>query len=108
MPGSIQGVRKVSTSLGPSVRTLWRMMPPAVAMTRVETWTVARGDHLWSIAAETTRERTGGADEAAVARYWRRLIAANHETIGNDADLIHPGLVLVLPELVLVDDYYQH
>ena len=62
-----------------------------------ETWLVEVGDHLWSIAAETVLERDGTTDEAAVARYWRRLIDENRTVIGADADIIHPGLVLTLP-----------
>jgi len=63
-----------------------------------ERWTVGPGDHLWHIAEETLIDR--GLDTATddIARYWRRLIDDNRELIGDDADLIHPGMVLDLPE----------
>ena len=49
---------------------------------------VRRGDTLWAIA----RARLGpGADVAATAHEVARWHAANHEVIGDDPDLIHPG-----------------
>lgn len=70
--------------------------PPAVAP--AERWTVAPGDHLWRIAEETLRER--GSDPATpdIERYWARLIETNRNALGEDVDLIHPGLVLTLPD----------
>jgi hypothetical protein len=62
------------------------------------TWIVEPGDHLWRIAAETVAARGAEPRDAVVAPYWRRLITANREVIGDDADLIHPGDVLTLPE----------
>jgi hypothetical protein len=70
----------------------------AVATHDDETWTVQRGDHLWRIADETVVDRGGEATEANVAAYWRRLIEANPEAVGDDPDLIHPGQVVRLPE----------
>ncbi|MBT5851524.1 MAG: hypothetical protein HOH36_13910 [Acidimicrobiaceae bacterium] len=64
------------------------------------TWTVQRGDHLWSVAEATLTDRaTDGAapSKRQVARYWQRLITGNRAAIGADPDLIHPGIMLVLP-----------
>ena len=58
------------------------------------TATVRAGDSLWSLA----EERLGpGADPADIAAYWLRIHALNHDAIGPDPDLIHPGLRLDLP-----------
>lgn len=57
--------------------------PPAI--------TVRAGDSLWSIAAA----RLGpDADVSEIDAAWRELYAANRGAIGNDADLILPGLDL--------------
>lgn len=62
-----------------------------------DTWTVARGDHLWGVAAETLRDRGESVDDATTAIYWQQLIEQNEGKIGMDPDLIHPGMVLELP-----------
>lgn len=65
-----------------------------------EVWVVERGDHLWSIAAETLAEHLGETpSERRVARYWHRLIDANLEqlVIPGEPDVIIPGQRLVLP-----------
>jgi nucleoid-associated protein YgaU len=57
---------------------------------------VQRGDCLWSIAAS----RLGpGADARAIDAGWRRIYAENRAAVGDDPNLIHPGLVLRLPPL---------
>ena len=64
-------------------------------------WTVRRVDHLWHIAEATLAARGGHApDEATLATYWRRLIAANRDVLvdPSNPDLILPGQVFVLPE----------
>jgi hypothetical protein len=73
--------------------------PPAVVDVddQRERWTVAAGDHLWHIAEETLLDRDQPSDERDIENYWRRLIHDNRDAIGDDADLIHPGLVLALP-----------
>jgi LysM repeat protein len=55
---------------------------------------VRRGDSLWAIAA---RHLGAGASDAEVARAWPRWYAANRDLIGDDPDLIHPGMVLQVP-----------
>jgi hypothetical protein len=62
-----------------------------------ERWTVAAGDHLWHIAEETLLDRDLPSAERDIEHYWRRLIHDNRDAIGDDHDLIHPGLVLTLP-----------
>jgi hypothetical protein len=62
-----------------------------------DVWVVERGDHLWGVAETTLAERGEKTTDAAVARYWRDVIALNRTAIGSDPDLIHPGLVLRLP-----------
>jgi len=60
-------------------------------------WVVKRGDHLWSIAAETVADQPGDTIDGEIERYWRRLIEINQGVIGSDPDLITPGQTLVLP-----------
>lgn len=56
--------------------------------------TVRRGDSLWLIAA-----RRLGPDATAtqIAAEWPRWYRANHDAIGADPTLIHPGEVLQSP-----------
>jgi nucleoid-associated protein YgaU len=70
-----------------------RGVPPA-------TWTVERGDHLWSIAERSLADRLGhtaAADE--VLFYWQQLIEANRDRLVDPAnpDLILVGQTFVLP-----------
>ena len=62
-------------------------LPAAETVARAETYTVNRGDCLWSIAEELYGS---GAE-------WRRLWAANRETV-EDPGLVWVGQVLQLPE----------
>ncbi len=58
------------------------------------------GEHLWSIAAAhlAAVSPAGHADDAAVARYWRRLIDENRGILrSGNVDLIYPGEILRLP-----------
>jgi hypothetical protein len=68
--------------------------PPRPAMATHDTVTVRRGDSLWSIAA---RHLGRGASDAEVARAWPHWHAANRAVIGEDPDLIRPGMQLVPP-----------
>jgi hypothetical protein len=61
---------------------------------------VVPGDNLWQIArVEVTRVRgSDRVDDAQVARYWQRVIAANRSTLrSGDPSLIFPGEVVTLP-----------
>jgi hypothetical protein len=66
----------------------------------VSTWTVRRGDHLWSIAERTLAVRHGAApSDEAVRRYWVELISTNRHRLADpdNPDLIFAGQVLLLP-----------
>jgi hypothetical protein len=56
-------------------------------------YTVRRGDTLWSIAEQSLRTD----DPRSVARYWPKIHRANRDVIGPDPSLIYPGQVLHLP-----------
>jgi hypothetical protein len=65
------------------------------------TWTVAPGDHLWSIAARAVASSLGRApSDAEVAPYWRSLIDANRSVLADpdNPDLLFSGQVLTLPQ----------
>jgi nucleoid-associated protein YgaU len=70
--------------------------PPVNAAMPASTYTVRPGDCLWSIAEQVLGR---GAAARAVDRGWRAIYAANRDAVGADPNLIHPGLVLVLPPL---------
>lgn len=55
---------------------------------------VAAGDSLWSLAAGALGP---GATDAEVTAEWHRIHRLNHDVVGADPDLIHPGQRLVLP-----------
>jgi nucleoid-associated protein YgaU len=55
---------------------------------------VRRGDTLWAIAA---RHLGPAASNAEIARAWPRWYAANHARIGDDPDVLHPGIRLRPP-----------
>ncbi len=65
----------------------------------IDTWVVQRGDHLWSIAAETISDEIDGPSDRQITLYWRKLINANGSVLGPDPDLIHPGQTISLPPL---------
>ena len=70
--------------------------PPASSVGGPATWTVARGDHLWSIAERTLAEQWHRpASEREVDRYWRGVVAANADLV--DPDLIFVGQQVALP-----------
>jgi nucleoid-associated protein YgaU len=65
---------------------------PGVAAT--DTVTVRRGDTLWSLAA---RHLGPAASDSEIARAWPLWHSANRAVIGDDPDLIRPGMQLVPP-----------
>ena len=67
---------------------------PRPGVAALDTVTVRRGDSLWSIAES---HLGSAASDAEVARAWPRWFAANRAVIGDDPDLIHPGLHHVPP-----------
>lgn len=54
---------------------------------------VRPGDSLWSL----SERAAPGSSDAELDRLWRAAYAANHDVIGHDPDLIHPGQHLRLP-----------
>lgn len=57
-------------------------------------YTVQPGNSLWLI----THELLGAdAESADIAAAWPQLYEANHDAIGEDPSLIHPGVVLTIP-----------
>jgi len=59
------------------------------------TYTVRPGDSLWRITATLLGP---GATGASINKAWPALYAANEEEVGPDPALIHPGLVLRVPQ----------
>jgi hypothetical protein len=75
----------------------------APVSTRAEapTWTVAPGDHLWSIAERSLATSAGRAPtDEEVAPYWRALLEANRHVLADpdNPDLLFAGQVLSLPQ----------
>jgi len=82
---------------------------PARAATRPErstttargrVYVVRPGDNLWQIARSEVIRRGGTErpDDAQIAPYWRRVIAANRSTLrSGDPSLIFPGEAIALP-----------
>jgi LysM domain len=66
--------------------------PQAVSV-KGRTIKVARGDCLWTLAAEVLDTR----DPARIDGYWRAIYRVNHRVVGSDPNLLLPGQVLVLP-----------
>ncbi|NNE72767.1 MAG: LysM peptidoglycan-binding domain-containing protein [Acidimicrobiales bacterium] len=78
--------------------------PADAAPARAATWTVAPGDHLWSIAVRTLEDAWHRAPtDAETVPYWRALIAANQSVLldPTNADLIVPGQRLIVPPVPL-------
>lgn len=75
-------------------------VPPATAPT---SHVVAPGEHLWGVAAArlaTLRPDGSTPGDAEIARYWRRVVAANVARLrSGDPDLVFPGETVLLPPL---------
>jgi nucleoid-associated protein YgaU len=65
---------------------------PVARPTTPDTYVVRAGDSLWSIA------RAHPAPDADVESRWRAIWRHNHDVVGDDPDLIHPGQALRLPD----------
>lgn len=68
--------------------------PRSTTVARSAAVTVRPGDCLWTIAA---RHLGGTPTAAQVAEHWPRWYQANRQAVGDDPDLIHPGIRLVPP-----------
>ena len=64
-------------------------------------YTVQAGDSLWLIADEHVHAKSDSeATLALITSYWRRVVAANRNTLrSGDPNLIFPGEIVVLPTL---------
>jgi hypothetical protein len=105
-------VEEPSTTSTTSTTTLERARPGSAPETEARpvdllgsapspTWTVAPGDHLWSIAERSVATSVGRAPtDDEVAPYWRALVAANHHVLADpdNPDLLFTGQVLSLPK----------
>ncbi|MDH3498553.1 MAG: LysM peptidoglycan-binding domain-containing protein [Acidimicrobiia bacterium] len=66
-----------------------------------QTHTVQPGDNMWLIAERHLRSNAATITRADVAAYWVQVIDANRDTIrSGDPDLIYPGELLILPEVM--------
>lgn len=75
--------------------------PPPSDAAAPKTWTVQRGEHLWSIAEADLQTRLGRAPaDAEVAAHWDALIELNRASLADpdNADLLFAGQLLRLPE----------
>ncbi|WP_062078100.1 LysM peptidoglycan-binding domain-containing protein [Demequina globuliformis] len=57
--------------------------------------TVTPGDSLWTLTADALGD---GATPTDVATHWPELYDQNKGLIGEDPDMIHPGMVLEIPK----------
>lgn len=88
VPGCQQAVASAAAEPEPS--------PPRHPETTsaADTYTVQAGDSLWLIAQRILGPASSDSDIAAT---WPLVWEANRATIGQDPDLIMPGMVLALP-----------
>ncbi len=103
------GAAIIAVDLGPALDSDNTLPSAAFATQEIEispvaepiksVWVVSRGDHLWSIAADTVLDHRSNASDQEIASYWRRLISTNHDAVGSDPDLINPGQQIMLPPL---------
>jgi hypothetical protein len=73
---------------------------PAPALAPTGTWTVAPGEHLWSIAERVLREAwSRPPSDREITSFWREVIAQNRGRLAHpdNPDLIFPGQVLLVP-----------
>lgn len=71
---------------------------PGARPTTADAYVVRAGDSLWSIA------RAHPAPDVDVESRWRAIWRHNHEVVGDDPDLIHPGQALRLPDAETDED----
>lgn len=58
---------------------------------------VQPGDSLWALAEQDLAARGQSTTDAAVARAWPTWWAANRDVVGDDPDLLQPGMPLAPP-----------
>ena len=101
-PSSLPSVPPVDLAPAPGPPPTTATPPPSP--TAGATHTVARGEHLWSIAARQVATATGNprADVAPadIAPYWLRVVEVNRPRLrSGDPNLVYPGEVVELPPL---------
>ena len=71
----------------------------AATSTTEATYTVERGDNLWTISASYLRNSINSEPTIAeIDGYWRAVIEANRDTLrSGDPNLIYPGELVTLP-----------
>ena len=72
----------------------------ALAAVAERTWTVAPGDHLWSIASRVLSDAWGRPpSDVEVVPFWEQVVELNRDRLADPAnpDLIFPGQSLVVP-----------
>lgn len=82
----------------PVLRRIDAVAPEPVA--DAATWTVAPGDHLWSVAERVLADAWGRQPaEAEVVPFWEAVVETNRPGLPDPAnpDLLFPGQVLTLP-----------
>jgi hypothetical protein len=75
---------------------------PAPTIAAPRTWTIARGEHLWAVAAETLADSWQRMPtDAEVAPYWHQLIETNRGRLidSTNADYVLAGQTFVLPDV---------
>lgn len=96
-PASPASAQAAARPVDPGPLTMERLPDPTPPAAAPDEWTVAPGDHLWSIAERRLAAARGHQpSDAEVAPYWRALIAANRDRLP-DPDLLFPGQRLRLP-----------
>lgn len=92
-------VTRLGTRIGAGIRNgAAARVPTAPAETSgTTTYTVAPGDCLWDIAAFHLGPDRQADTEVDAA--WRVIYTENRTLVGEDPDLIHPGMVLSIPAL---------
>jgi hypothetical protein len=73
---------------------------PRAAPAPVQQWTVASGEHFWSIAAQVMSAHLARPPATQeISGYWRRLVAANADRLADagNPDLLFPGQQLRVP-----------
>jgi hypothetical protein len=74
--------------------------PRPAAGAAEQQWTVASGEHFWSIAGRVLGDHLARAPATEeVGDYWRRLVAANADRLvdAGNPDLLYPGQQLRVP-----------
>lgn len=75
-------------------------LPAADRPSGDRTWTVAAGDHFWSISSQVLAESWGRVpSDQELTPYWEQVVEANRGRLADpgNPDLLFPGQELVLP-----------